>query len=122
MIETFELTNTPIRFKPVDIYYHTYIASKNASLESLRRVYDWALAQPLHPVFASDYARKVLNFNDLVIARDGDAWVVSGSDALRTLRLPDGLAPPDLDTSTGVAGLHRGESGTYLGPLAGRRQ
>ena len=120
VIETFELTNTPIRFKPVDIYYHTYIASKNASLESLRRVYDWALAQPLHPVFASDYARKVLNFNDLVIARDGDAWVVSGSDALRTLRLPDGLAPPDLDTSTGVAGLHRGESGTYLHLTGGR--
>ena len=120
VIETFELTNTPIRFKPVDIYYHTYIASKNASLESLRRVYDWALAQPLHPVFASDYARKVLNFNELVIARDGDAWVVSGSDALRTLRLPDGLAAPDLNTSAGVAGLHRGDSGTYLHLTGGR--
>lgn len=120
VIETFELTNTPIRFKPVDIYYHTYIASKNASLESLRRVYDWALSQPLHPVFASDYARKVLNFNDLVVARDGDGWVVKGSDALRTLRLPDDLARPDLENSTGVAGWHRGESGRYLHLTGGR--
>ncbi|HEX5676979.1 MAG TPA: endo alpha-1,4 polygalactosaminidase [Alcanivorax sp.] len=114
VIETFKLTNTPIRFKPVDIYYHTYIASKNASLESLRRVYDWALAQPLHPIFASEYARKVLNFNDIVIARDGDTWVVRGSDALRTLRLPEGLAAPALDSSDGLAGVHRGDSGTYL--------
>ena len=34
-----EMTESPYRFKPVDIYYHTYIASKNASLESLKKVY-----------------------------------------------------------------------------------
>ena len=32
VIETFELTGTPRRLKPVNIYYHTYSATKTASL------------------------------------------------------------------------------------------
>lgn len=114
VLETFRLTETPYRFKPVDIYYHTYIASKNAALESLRRVYQWASEQPLHPVFASEYARKVLDFNRMAIAREGDDWLVKGQGALRTLRLPDALPLPSLATSEGVAGFREDRPGRYL--------
>jgi hypothetical protein len=41
VIETFEMTDTPRRLKPVNIYYHTYIASKRASIASLHKVYGW---------------------------------------------------------------------------------
>lgn len=120
VIETFKLTNSPIRFKPIDIYYHTYIASKNASLVSLREVYDWALAQPVHPVFASEYIAKVLDFNRMVIAREGEAWVVRGGGQLRTLRLPEGMEPPALSDSEGVAGYRTDAPGPYVHLAGGR--
>ena len=114
VIETFELTESPHRFKPVNIYYHTYIASKTAALESLLRVYRWTQSQPLHPVFASDYARKVLDFNTMVIARDNHGWRVKGSGELRTLRLPEALSVPALTHSHGVAGYREDGPGRYL--------
>jgi hypothetical protein len=115
VLETFELTESPHRFKPVNIYYHTYIASKTAALESLLRVYRWAQSQPLHPVFASDYARKVLDFNTMVIARDNDGWRVKGNGELRTLRLPEALPLPALTNNThGVAGYREDGPGRYL--------
>ena len=120
VIETFRMTGAPIRFKPIDIYYHTYIASKNASLESLKKVYDWALEQPVHPVFASEYVAKVLDFNRMVVAREGDAWLVRGAGDLRTLRLPEGVAPPALADSQGVAGFRDDAPGPYLHLADGR--
>jgi hypothetical protein len=99
VIETFQLTEAPYRLKPVNIYYHTYSASKRASLEALHRVYRWALAQPVVPVYASDYIRKVLDFDSMVVARDwrpaprgagtldAPAWRVRGQGEVRTLRL-----------------------------------
>lgn len=114
VIETFELTESPYRFKPVDIYYHTYIASKNASLQSLLDVYQWVGEQDLHPVFASDYARKVLDFNEMVIAREGDRWLIRGGGELRTLRLPSALPLPDLARSEGLAGYREDQPGRYL--------
>ncbi|EKF75607.1 hypothetical protein A11A3_02022 [Alcanivorax hongdengensis A-11-3] len=120
VIQTFEMTETPIRFKPVDVYFHTYIASKNASLESLRRVLDWATGQPLFPVFASEYVRKVLDFNDMVISREGDQWQVHGNGQLRTLRLPAGMPLPNLDTSQGLAGYRTDGPGRYLHMTGGQ--
>jgi len=37
VIETFKLTDEPIRFKPVDIYYHFYAGTKPASIVALQR-------------------------------------------------------------------------------------
>ena len=67
VIETFELTNVPYRLKPIDIYFHTYSASKPASLKALDKVFRWATEQETNPVHASDYIRKVLDFNQLVV-------------------------------------------------------
>jgi len=114
VIETFQLTGEPIRFKPINVYYHTYIASKNASLTSLRRVFDWVLSQPVHAVFASEYVRKVLDFNRMVVARDGDGWLIRGGGELRTLRVPAGVALPDLARSAGIAGYQEGGPGPYV--------
>lgn len=114
VIETFEMTESPYRFKPVDIYYHTYIASKNASLESLKKVYQWAQDQPLFPLFASQYVRKVLDFNQMAIAREGGRWLVRGGGELRTLRLPEGIGLPDMNGSEGVAGYRVDKPGRYL--------
>jgi hypothetical protein len=113
-IETFEMTDKPRRIKAVDIYYHTYSASKRAGLNALHKVYRWALSQPLHPVFTSEYIRKVQDFYGYTIARDGKGWRVRGTGELRTLRLPPQWGAPALAESQNVAGYHAGVEGTYL--------
>jgi uncharacterized protein (TIGR01370 family) len=117
VIETFELTETPRRLKPVNIYYHVYSATKTASLNALHRVYGWALEQPLVPVFASDYIRKVRDFHGIAIARDwrvaAPTWRVRGEGELRTLRLPAD-ASVALAASVDVAGSAPGPAARYV--------
>ncbi|MDD3353224.1 hypothetical protein, partial [Zoogloea sp.] len=116
VIETFQMTGSPRRIKPIDIYYHTYSASKPASLRALHKVYGWAMAQPVHPVFPSEFVRKAMNFNSVVLARPvgGNALLVRNAVHLRTLRAPAGLGVPDMAASRGLAGWRAGEEGRYL--------
>ena len=114
VIETFELTETPRRLKPVNIYYHTYSASKPAALKALRRVYDWAGAQALHPVFGSEYIRSVLDFANMGIARTPRGYLIRGARQLRTLRLPADAPAIDWRASKNLAGERSGADGRYL--------
>lgn len=121
-IETFEMTGSPRRIKPVGIYYHVYSASKPAALKALKKVYDWALAQPLHPVRTTEFITKVQDFHDYAIARDGEGWRLRSSNgALRTVRLPPALGQPQPAASRAVAGWRQGNEGNYVhlsGPAA----
>lgn len=116
VLETFEMTDQPRRIKPVGIYYHTYIATKAAGLKSLKKVYDWAMARPLHPIRTSDFIRKVQDFHTYAIATEGQGWRVRSSGHLRTLRLPVSATNmrPYLTTSEGVAGVSEGVEGSYV--------
>ncbi len=121
VIETFELTDKPYRFKPVNLYYHSYAVSKTASLASMHRIYAWVEKQPLHPVFASDYIRKVLDFNSMVLARTPEGFRVRGQGQLRTLRVsaPAAGQHPDWAASPGLAGIAAAPEGQYLALSAG---
>lgn len=121
VIETFEMTETPRRLKPVNIYYHTYAASKLASLKSLHKIYDWALKQPLHPVFASDYIQSVHDFNATTLSREGASWHIRTGPALRTLRIDNSQGYPDMLRSRHIAGFKQQGDVRYLhlsGPQA----
>jgi len=120
VLETFALTEKPRRLKPVAIYYHTYSASKRASLEALHQIYGWAAGQPLHPVFPSEYIRKVRDFSRAVLARDGNTWIYRGNGDLRTLRAPAALGTPDPANSSALAGYQQASEGHYL-HLAGEQ-
>lgn len=102
VIETFKLTNAPRRLKPVDIYFHTYAASKPASLKALDDVYKWALSQPNHPVFPSEYIYRVKDFNHSVMAREGNDWLFYGDGSIDTLRINSQRGYPQINDS--VAG------------------
>ena len=112
VVETFDLTESPRRLKPVDIYYHMYSTTKTASLSALHKVYAWALARPMHPVYASEYIAKVIDFQHMVLARDLDGtWLARGANALRTLRVDAGLGFP---SGEGIAGYARHEKSSYI--------
>ncbi|HXE95168.1 MAG TPA: bifunctional glycoside hydrolase 114/ polysaccharide deacetylase family protein [Dongiaceae bacterium] len=87
VLETFRLTDTPRRMKPVDIYYHFYSATKTSSLKSLETVYGWAAGKNLNSIFISDYIEKVHDFNRTVVARKGSGWLIRNSGALREFRI-----------------------------------
>lgn len=114
--ETFEMTGEPRRIKPIDIYFHTYAASKRASLVALRKAYEWALAQPVRPVFASEFVAIAQSFNHVVLARDlvDGSLLVRNAGQLRSLRLPFALGEPDTGTGSGIAGWGGGPDGRYL--------
>ncbi len=114
VIETFQMTDFPRRLKPIDIYYHTYSASKQASLKALHKVYDWSLAQSPNLIHASDFIRKALDFETIVLAREDGGWRVRGNGELRTLRAPPTMGYPDRPASKGVAGYVAGNEGNYI--------
>jgi hypothetical protein len=114
VIETFELTEQPRRLKPINIYFHTYIATKVAGMRSLDKVFAYALAQEVNPVFASDYSRKVQDFAQVSVARTATGWRVRGADNIRTLRIPRTMGLPQIDASTAVGGFKRQGDVTYI--------
>jgi hypothetical protein len=105
IIETFKLTNEPLRFKPIDVYFHFYSASKIASLKALKEVYDWALKQPVINLYASEYIKKVLDFNHIVLAKKNSGWLIVSKGELREMRIPQSLGYPDLLRSKNVIGF-----------------
>lgn len=114
VIETFEFTEKPRRLKPINIYFHTYLTTKTAGMRSLEKIFNYAMAQETMPVYVTEYARKVLDFQDLAVARTPGGWRVRGAKDLRTLRLPNTLGFADVKKSQGIAGYKSGETDSYI--------
>jgi polysaccharide biosynthesis protein PelA len=112
VVETFKLTDSPRRLKPVDIYFHTYAASKPGSLKALDEVYAWALKQSNHPIFPSDYIRRVLDFNQSVIAHADKEWFFYGDGSIDTLRIEKKWGYPTIND--GVAGYNEFNDSRYV--------
>jgi len=107
VIETFKLTETPRRLKPISIYYHFYSGQTKASLKALKAVYKWALSQETIPLYLSEYAQKVLEFRGAALAERNDGkgdFVFCSAGELNTLRIPLNWGYPDLFSSKGVVG------------------
>jgi hypothetical protein len=113
VLQTFAMTDRPLRFKPIDIYYHMYSGTKLASLRALDQIYQTVLTQPVLPVHVTDYIRKVLDWRTFAVARDGDGWLVRGAGAVRELHW-NGADVPRLHDASGVTGYSAGPDGTYI--------
>lgn len=119
VLETFRLTDRPRRLKPVDIYYHFYSLTKEASLKSLQTVHSWALSQKLFSIHTSEYIRKVLDFNHTVVARDGSKWLVRNNGDLREFRISNGAGFPDLALGNKIAGFSDYNDSRYIHLMPG---
>ncbi|QYD70882.1 sugar ABC transporter [Paraburkholderia edwinii] len=130
VLETFDMTDRPLRFKPIDIYYHMYSGTKIASLRALDQIFAAVLKQPVLPVKITDYTHKVLDWRTFAVAREvraanqenaadntaalaGSTWIVRGNGEVRELHWP-GANAPDLRASRGVTGYAAGPDGTYI--------
>lgn len=105
-IETFELTESPRRLKPVNVYYHFYSGAMLSSISALHQVYRWCAAQPLHSITAGTYARIAKDSHLTKIYKITDKhWRIVNQGHLRTFRIPARFGYPDIARSKGVTGF-----------------
>lgn len=115
VISTFQLTDSPRRLKPINVYFHFYSGSKIGSLKALKQVLNWALSQDVVSLYASDYIRKVEDFQRLTLAQRLDGcWQLRGSGQLTTLRLEPGQQSVDIGRSRGVISVRELPQGRYV--------
>lgn len=103
VIETFELTDKPLRLKPINIYYHFYSASRYDSLKALKEVYDYALSKEVIPLFTSQYIKSAIDFYNIEIFNYKNQWIVLSDGNIKTLRIKDGF--PEI--KSGVCGYRK---------------
>jgi polysaccharide biosynthesis protein PelA len=115
VVQTFERTETPTRFKPVNVYYHFYSAMTVSAERALKKILDWCWTQPLHHITASDYVRAVKDTRIARIEAAGeDRWKLLAGPHLLTWRLPATAGTPDLASSRGVIGYKYHRDQIYL--------
>ncbi|MGC9350751.1 MAG: hypothetical protein ACP5D3_02070, partial [Sulfurovum sp.] len=112
--QTFELTNSPKRLKPIDVYYHLYSGSKKASLNALRYVFNWVLQQEVMPIFTSEYIPKVMDYFTVSIAKEGNTYLYEGMKDLKTLRVEQKGAGVELKNSQTTLGVKHFEDHSYI--------
>ncbi len=119
-IETYEMTDLPRRLKPIDIYFHPYIVTREAGLQSLHKVFRWALAQAVHPIQGRQYSRSVVQWRSATVARLlGGGWRLRGAEQIREWAQPRGVAEPALEGCAQVVGWSHHGSRRYVHVLAG---
>ncbi len=119
VIETLELTESPKRLKPINIYYHFYSGTKISSMRALKEVYEWTVNQDIAPMYLSSYAKRVGEFRTAQVSRSLDGWwTVSGLDEIQSIRWLGAKSNVDVASSVGVAGQRRLHDGLYLHPVS----
>jgi polysaccharide biosynthesis protein PelA len=122
LIHTARNTDSPIRLKPFNIYYHMYSGQKAASVNALRRNLTAARAAELAPVAASTYTLIAEGFYNARFEPLGERhWRVWDRGALNTLRFDRAsFTAVDFSHSTGVLGQRHSQGSLYvaLDPVA----
>ncbi|MDO8494186.1 MAG: hypothetical protein Q7S68_02490, partial [Deltaproteobacteria bacterium] len=115
VIETFQNTESPVRIKPINLYYHYYSGETFASLHVLKKAYDYALSQDIFPMFASQYAALVQDFFDLqIILLPNGGTRIRNSGHLRTIRWDHETRNVNLERSRGVLGFSHFQGSLYV--------
>jgi len=114
--QTFKNTESPIRIRPINLYYHVYSAQKNASLKALQQNLEYILTQEVIPIKASQFPDLVMGFYEAKIEKKGkDLWGISGRRSLQTVRFDQGaLLGVDDQRSQGVIGHRHYQGSLYV--------
>ena len=117
--QTFDNTESPVRIKPIDIYYHFYSGERWAALNALKKVIDESTIQDVAPIFISEYTQIALGFYKAAFERlSENTWKATDYGACRTIRFDNEPRFPDLDSSENVLGFRHYQGSLYihLGP------
>jgi hypothetical protein len=113
--QTFAMTGTPRRLKPVNLYYHFYSAASTDALKVLTDTYDWAQTQPFSYVTVRDYVSIAKDARRTRLYTLGTTrWLAVSDGHVQTYRLPASLGEPNPAASHGVLGSTLGEGERYI--------
>jgi hypothetical protein len=114
--QTFANTELPRRLKGMNLYYHTYSAERQASLDTLKTFLAEASRARITPITTSRYAAMADGFFTTTITSVGhDAWSIADRGALETVRFDTAHGKTiDLARSHGVLGHTRHASSLYV--------
>lgn len=114
--ETFKNTNSPIRLKPMNVYYHMYSGEKLASLNAVKQNIEYVLAQPKISVDTSHFAVIVEGFYTAEFYPIGErTWIVKNRGRLQTIRFDRAsMETVDYTKSKGVIGSRNELASLYV--------
>lgn len=111
-------TETPIRIKPMNIYYHMYSGEKIASLNALLQNLDYAraLKDQIAPIQTSHYAQIADGFYKSKFFKLGDdSWRIENRGRLATIRFDNAFEKAvDFTRSAGVIGQRHLHGSLYV--------
>lgn len=116
LTETLERTESPIRIKPFNLYYHIFSADFEGSLQAIRDHIAYARKQRLTPIEASRFTAIANGFYTAEIAATGpNSWEVRSRGSLQTIRFDHGKDKHvDFTASHGIAGQVHYQDALYV--------
>jgi len=116
LVETLRNAETPLRIKPINVYYHFYIVEREDSLNSLRYVLDYVRSQEIAPITTSAFAAIVDGFYSArIVALGEQRWRIENRDGLQTVRFDRAsLKSVDFARSQGVIGQRHHQGSLYV--------
>jgi hypothetical protein len=117
---TWERTETPIRIKALNLYYHMYSGEKFPSLNALLSNLAYVRTQKIAPVPASLYCQWVDGFfSTQILAQDlgqgKQGWIIQNRGMLNNFRIDHAtFKGVDFDLSEGVIGQRHFQGSLYV--------
>lgn len=116
LINNNKRTETPIRIKPLNIYYHIYSGEKQAGLNAVLENLDYARTQDIIPIATRHFIDAAQGFYSTRFIPVGEeGWRILGRGALDTIRFDHAtLQAVDFAKSTGVIGQRHFQGSLYV--------
>ncbi|MFQ5849293.1 MAG: hypothetical protein ACE5JU_01745 [Candidatus Binatia bacterium] len=116
LVTTLQNTESPIRIKPLNVYYHMFSGEKLASLNAVLQNLRYARSQEIIPITTSRFASIVDGFFTCRISAIGNQqWRIEKRDALQTIRFDHAtFQSVDFARSQGVIGQHHYQGSLYV--------
>ncbi len=116
LVRTFHNTETPIRVKPMNLYYHMYSGQKMPSLSALQNNIRYIQAQSCIPIRTSHFAAIADGFYTTQIDHlGGSIWRIRARGALQTIRFDHSVFKGvHFEASKGVIGQQHLQGSLYV--------
>lgn len=116
LVSTLLNTETPLRVKPINVYYHMYSGEKPASLTALKENLEFARTQEITPVTASHYSQIAQGFySTRLIPIKPNSWRIENRGRLQTIRFDrSSLKAVDFSRSSGIVGQRHFQGSLYV--------
>lgn len=113
---TFERTESPIRVKAMNLYYHMYSGERIPSLYAIFRNLSFIRSQKIAPIPTSLYCASVDGFFSSEIVPLGEMeWIIKNRNALQTFRVDRAVfRGVDWKRSQGVIGQRHFQGSLYI--------